>query len=140
MARAKRKNTTKSADAELFKHHDAFAKSYARMKKLDTPAAKRGSSSKSTKQDQAAFRKWEAAASDAFDNADVVIGSSASTLEGMLMKLHVAGFSMGAPDTFTGPYQGNNPLWESGRFGDDEAITIIVSLRNDLHRFAGRRV
>ena len=140
MARANRKNTTKTADAELFKRHDAFAKSYERMKKCDTPAAKRGSGPKSTKQDQAAFRKWEAAASDAFDQAEVVIGSSASTLEGMLMKLHVAGFCMGGPGAFTGPYQGNDPLWDSGRLGaDDDAITIITSLRNDLHRFAGRR-
>jgi hypothetical protein len=41
MARAKRKNTIKIADADLFKRHDVFAKSYARMKKHDTPAASR---------------------------------------------------------------------------------------------------
>jgi hypothetical protein len=101
MARAKRKNTIKIADVELFKLHDAFAKSYERMKKCDTPAAKRGSGPKSTKQDQAAFRKWEAAASDAFDQAEVVVGSSASTLEGMLMKLHVAGFAITGADKAT---------------------------------------
>jgi hypothetical protein len=142
MARAKRKNITKTADAELFKRHDAFAKSYAREEKLHTPSAIRGSGSKSTKQDQAAHRKWEEAASDAFDMACVVVESSASTLEGMLMKLHVAGFVIRGtkPGTFTGPYRGNNPLWEPGSFAEGEEITIITSLRNDLHRFAGRRV
>jgi hypothetical protein len=106
MARAKRKNTTKTADAELFKLHDVFAKSYARMKKHGTPSASRGSGSKSTKQDQAAFRKWEAAASDAFEKARVVVETPASTLEGMLMKLHIAGFAItdSKPGTFTGPY------------------------------------
>ena len=49
MARAERKITTKIADAELFERHDAFAKSYARMKKLDTRSASRGSGPKSTK-------------------------------------------------------------------------------------------
>jgi hypothetical protein len=112
MARAKRKITTKIADTELFERHDAFAKSYAKMKKLDTPAASRGSGPKSTKQDQAAFRKWEAAASDAFEKARVVVETRASTLEGMLMKLHVAGFAITGtkPGTFTGPFRGNNPL------------------------------
>jgi hypothetical protein len=41
--------------------------------------------------------------------------------------------------TFTGPYQGNNPLWEPGPFAEGEEMTIIVSLRNDLHRLVGRR-
>ena len=57
------------------------------------------------------------------------------------MKLHVAGFAITGtkPGTFTGPYQGNNPLWEPGPFAEGEEVTIIVSLRNDLHRLVGRR-
>jgi len=142
MARAKRKNTTKTADAELFKRHDAFAKSYARMKKCDTPAASRGSLASSTKQERAAFHKWERVSGEASEKARAVIDAPAFTLEGMLMKLHVAGFAITdtKPGTFTGPYQSNIRLWEPGKDVEGEEIAIFVSLRNDLHRFAGRRV
>jgi hypothetical protein len=101
-----------------------------------------GSGPKSTKQEQAAFRKWERIAGEAFEKARAVVETPACTLEGMLMKLHVAGFAITdtKPGTFTGPYRGNNPLWEPGRFAQGEEIAIIISLRNDLHRFAGRRV
>jgi hypothetical protein len=143
MARAKRENTTKTADAELFKRHDAFAKSYAKMTALaDQDATGEGSLSTGTKRQKTVHRKWEAAADDAFEKARVVIETTASTLEGMLMKLHVAGFAITDTKvgTFTGPYRSNIRLWEPGKFAEGEEIAIIVSLRNDLHRFAGRRV
>jgi hypothetical protein len=142
MARAKRKNTIKIADTELFKLHDAFAKSYAKMKKHDTPAASRGSGPKSTKQERAAFRKWERISSEAFDKARAVLDAPAFTLEGMLMKFHMAGFAITDTKigTFTGPYRSNIRLWEPGKFVKGEEIAIIVSLRDDLHRLAGRRV
>jgi hypothetical protein len=54
------------------------------------------------------------------------------------MKLHVAGFAITGAKPVTGPYRGN-PLWEPGRFADSEEVSIVVSLRDDLHRFAGRR-
>lgn len=58
------------------------------------------------------------------------------------MKLHVAGFAITdtEPGAFTGPYRSNIGLWEPGKFVEGEEIAIIVSLRDDLHRFAGRRV
>ena len=58
------------------------------------------------------------------------------------MKLHIAGFAITdtKPGTFTGPYRSNIRLWEPGKFVEGEEIAIIVSLRDDLHRFAGRRV
>jgi hypothetical protein len=74
MARAKRKNITKNADADLFKLHDAFAKSYARMKTCNTSAADRGGGPNPTRQDQAAHRKWEHATDDAFKKARAASG------------------------------------------------------------------
>jgi hypothetical protein len=59
----------------------------------------------------------------------------------MLTKLHVAGFAITdtKPGTFTSPhYRSATKLWEAGKFAQSEEVAIIVSLRDDLHRFAGR--
>lgn len=146
MAQAKRKNTTayaQTADANLFKLHDAFCKAHATMLQLRAiGGGGNGSLSSATKEEKAIERKWERAADDAFTKARAVIDTPALTLEGMLMKLHVAGFSITdtKPDTFNGPYRSGVRLWEPGKFAEGDEIAIIVSLRDDLHRFSGRRV
>lgn len=69
----------------------------------------------------------------------------ALTLEGMLMKIHVAGFNFNhtKPDTFSAPYHGmlcgdRSPQhWEPT--SDSDELALIASIRADLHRFAGRR-
>ena len=62
------------------------------------------------------------------------------------MKIHVAGFNFPFTklDTFSAPYHGaiykNGPQhWETTKSEEDE-IALIVSLRSDLERFAGRRM
>ncbi|THD76155.1 MAG: hypothetical protein E7813_00150 [Bradyrhizobium sp.] len=141
MAQAKRKHITgyaKTVDADLFKLHDRFCDAYAAMKKHDTPTSSEGSGGNATKEQKAAFRKWESAAGEAFKRAKAVIDAPALTLEGMLMKFHVAGFVItdSKPGTFTGPYQSGIRRWAPNRLAGDN-VEIIVSLRDDLHRLVG---
>jgi hypothetical protein len=141
MSKAKRKNTTpaKNPDAELFRLHDRFCAAYEKMKKYDVPG--KSDLSTGTKEGKRLHRKWESASNVAFDRGRAVIDALALTLEGMLMKLHIAGFVITGTKrgTFSGPYKSGTRLWEpGGLYGDDDEIAIIVSLRDDLHRFAGR--
>jgi hypothetical protein len=133
-------------DMELFKLHKQFCAAYGKMKKYDdAPGTDNGSLTTATKEEKRSHRKWERASVVAFEKARAVIEAPAFTLEGMLMKLHVTGFSITdtKPGTFTGPhYRSGTRLWEPGKFAHDqsEEMAIILSLRDDLHRFAGRRV
>jgi len=147
MAQAKRKNTTafaKTADAELFKLHDKFHSAYAAV--LQLQAAGAGNTATGTKEEKALHRKWQRAMGDAMQKARAVVAAPALTLEGMLMKIHVAGFTLNdtKAGTFSVPYHGmickNGPQhWEPGKFSDGDEVALIVSLRGDLHRFSGRR-
>jgi hypothetical protein len=150
MSKAKRKTTTayaKTADAELFRLHDKFCKAYAAVlfyKKAGGGSA--GSVDSATKKEKVAQRKWERACDDATERARAVINAPALTLEGMLMKIHIAGFNFTytKPGTFSSPYHGmicetGVQHWEPSGNDKDE-LALIVSLRDDLHRFSGRRV
>jgi hypothetical protein len=64
----------------------------------------------------------------------------------MLMKIHVAGFTLDdtKAGTFSTPYHGmicKNGLqhWEPGKFVKRDEVALMVSLRDDLHRVLGRR-
>ena len=151
MSKAKRKTTTayaKTADAELFRLHDKFCKAYSAVlyyRKAGGGGA--GSLASGTKEEKVAQRKWERACNDATERARAVITAPALTLEGMLMKIHIAGFAFNHTklDTFSAPYHGmicnmGVQQWESSSASDEDELALIVSLRNDLHRFAGRRV
>src|SRR6266404_2399849 len=98
MAQAKRKNTTasaKTADVELFKLHDKFCKAYAAVLQYrEGGGGGDGSLSTATKEEKAIHRKWTRAVDIATDKARAVIVAPAVTLEGMLMKIHVAGFNI----------------------------------------------
>jgi hypothetical protein len=150
MAQAKRKNITafaKTADAELFKLHDKFCKAYAAV--LHYRAAGGGGAGSvdgASKEEKLAQRKWERACDDATEKARAVIDAPAVTLEGMLMKIHIAGFNFTytKPDTFSAPYQSkicknSHQDWEPAKSNETDEIALIVSLRNDLQRFSGRR-
>jgi hypothetical protein len=143
MAQAKRKTTTapaQTADADLFKLHDAFCKTYAAVLQLRGGGA--GSLDTGTTQEKARQRKWEHAVNIATDKANAVIAAPAVTLEGMLMKIHVAGFAFDCvkPGTFRAPYSTGIQHWEpSGLAEGRSEIALIVSLRDDLHRLSGRR-
>jgi hypothetical protein len=150
MPKAKQKHRTayaQTADAELFRLHDKFVEAYVAVlfyRKAGGGGA--GSGPRATKQEKVAQRKWERAVDDATDRARAVINAPALTLEGMLMKIHVAGFNFTytKPDTFSAPYhgmiaEGGLPQhWEPSE--DRDELALIASIRNDLHRFAGRRV
>jgi hypothetical protein len=71
-------------------------------------AAAAGSIDGATKEEKAAQRKWERACNDATERARAVINAPALTLEGMLMKIHVAGFNVFYTKTYTfsAPYHG----------------------------------
>jgi hypothetical protein len=150
MPKAKRKTTTAyatTADAELFRLHDKFCDAYVSVlfyRKAGGGGA--GSVDSATKAEKAAHRKWERACDDATERARAIINAPALTLEGMLMKIHIAGFNFTytKPGTFTAPYhgmicEGGLPQhWEPSE--DRDELVLIASIRNDLHRFAGRRV
>lgn len=145
MARAKTKTITgfvKTADEALFKLHDKFSDAYCEVLFL------RGGSDLSTasKKEKGIHRRWERAVNVAVDRARAVARAPAYTLEGMLMKIHVAGFAIGeyAKDSFSAPYHGmicssGKPQEWQPRDPDDDAGALLVSLRADLQRFAGRR-
>jgi hypothetical protein len=148
MSKAKRKTTTayaKTADADLFKLHDAFCKAYAAVlvyQKAGGGGA--GSGNGATKAEKVAQRKWERACTDATERARAVIDAPALTLEGMLMKIHIAGFNLTytKPGTFSAPYHGmicetGVQHWEPS--SDEDDLALIVSLRDDLQRLMGRR-
>ncbi|SRR6266404_74379 len=110
MAQAKSKNTTafaKTADAHLFKLHDTFVKAYETMKQYEGGAGV-ASLSPATKEEAALYRKWQRAVDDATQKARAVVAAPAVTLEGMLMKIHVAGFTLDSTKagTFSAPYHG----------------------------------
>jgi hypothetical protein len=154
MPKAKRKTITAyatTADAELFRLHDKFCDAYgAVLFYRQAGGGGAGGLDSGTKAEKTAHRKWERAIVDATEKARAVIEAPALTLEGMLMKIHVAGFNLTytKPGTFSSPYhgmicEGGLPQhWEPGENCDENSdeVALIVSIRSDLHRFAGRRV
>ena len=134
-----------TADDALFKLHDNFCRAYAGMLALraggNTPV------NNPTKEEKALERKWTRAVDVAADKARAVIDAPAYTLTGMLMKIHVSGFAFTSvrAGTFSAPYHGlmcvnGRQQWEpSDKTGISDEIALIVSLRNDLQRFAGAR-
>jgi hypothetical protein len=135
-----------TADAELFRLHDKFVDAYVSVlfyRKAGGGGA--GSLGTATKAEKATQRKWERAVDDATERARAVINAPALTLEGRLMKIHVAGFNFTyiKPDTFSAPYHGMVCVggipqhWEPSEERDE--LVLIASIRNDLHRFSGRR-
>jgi hypothetical protein len=153
MARAKRNNTTayaKTADAELFRLHDKFCKAYAAVLQcgdMEGAGGREGSLSTGKKEQKASNRKWERACDQATEKARAVIAAPAFTLEGMLMKIHIAGFNINdtKPGTFSAPYHGmicetGAQHWDKGEKNEHDEVALIVSLRDDLLRFAGKRV
>ena len=77
--------------------------------------------------------------------ARAVIAAPAFTLEGMLMKIHVAGFAFDDIKSFSAPYHGMQcetgiQQWEADKGTVKDELALIVSIRNDLHRLMGRRV
>jgi hypothetical protein len=130
-----------TADAELFKLHDDFCGAYAKMIKLgEQGGGGAGSLDSGTRKEKAINRKWERAAEVAFRKARCVIDAPAMTLEGMLMKFHVAGFLIDDTKrgTFSMPYHSSIREWEPGKFCEGDEVAALVSLRSDLQRFAGR--
>ena len=150
MAKTKRKFATpvvKTADEALFKLHDKFCRAYngVLFAKRKDPKGN-GSLPSGTKYERAAHREWEREVSKAVDCARAVIDEPALTLEGMLMKIHVAGYAFPHTnlETFSAPYHGlvcsnGKPQQWEGHANDDDEAALIVSLRADLLRLAGRR-
>jgi hypothetical protein len=149
MLKVKRKHSTayaQTADAELFRLHDRFIEAYVAVAYYGKAGGGgAGSVNSATKKEKVAQRKWERACDDATKRARAIINAPALTLEGMLMKIHIAGFNFTytKPGTFTAPYhgmicEGGLPqYWEPS--SDSDELALIASIRSDLHRFAGRR-
>jgi hypothetical protein len=151
------KNTTnaphiKTADDALFKLHDNFCRAYSAMLQLEGGAYVNEKTA--NKEERALYRKWNNSVSVATDKARAVIAAPAHTLEGMLMKIHIAGFNfdLHKPGTFSAPYHGMACLTDKGRVvpqqwepggllgSSTDEFALIVSIRGDLQRFAGGRI
>ncbi|SHM40662.1 hypothetical protein [Bradyrhizobium lablabi] len=124
-----------AGDGRLWSLYDKFERAYNRMNELDTPEAREGSGPHVTPEQLAAHKKWERAGNAAFKAARRVMFEPAFTGDGLLMKIHVAGFDLdAAKDTFTMPYRGfSSPCWEAGRFSSDGA-DFVVAIGEDLRR------
>lgn len=131
------------ADRLLWKRYEKFAEAYATLKSLDTKDAAAGSGPNCTAEQKRAFKKWEAAITLADRAARKVISTPANTIQGMLMKIHLAGFlSDGcAAGTFSMPYRGiaadgEPQFWQPNRIGENRSdeFKLVLCLRDDLHR------
>lgn len=122
-------------DEVLWSLYDKFERAYFRMKLLDTPESREGTLSTSTPEAKKAHKKWERAGNAAFRAGRRVLAEPALTGDGLLMKIHVAGFEFDAQaGTFTMPYRGlQTQDWRPSRFSPDEAH-FIVSIGEDLKR------
>lgn len=146
---AKGKTTTlriKTADDALFRLHDNFGRAYATM--LSLHGGSNVPVKNATKEEKALERKWTRAVDIATEKARAVVKAPAHTLEGMLTKIHVAGFTFDdfKRGSFSMPYHGlicangKPQQWEPTEvFEPRDETKLIVSLRADLQRFAGRR-
>src|SRR5262249_50371233 len=122
-----------------------FCKAYSGM--LSLKAGANVPIKSPTKEERSLYRKWNRAVDQAYERAYEVIAAPAYTLEGMLMKLHIVGFTIDyrKKDSFTAPYHGmigsnGKPQgWEMQEDAYPSPLSLIVSLRDDLQRFAGRR-
>jgi hypothetical protein len=156
MVKANRKSTTphvKTADDALFKLHDKFCEAYSTMLSLQGQGGSRCPVNNATKEEEALERKWHRAVDIATKAARAIIDAPAHTLEGMLMKIHIAGFAFDCTklNSFRTPYHSGicasgicagaiQQHWEISEGHDDrDEFALIVSLREDLERFAGRR-
>lgn len=122
-------------DEQLWSLYDNFERAYNRMKSLETAEASAGSGREATPEQKSAHKRWEHAASSAFRAARRVMAEPAHTRNGLLMKIHVAGFDLDtAKGTFTMPYRGiDSPAWKAGRFSDAGA-DFVASIADDLRR------
>ncbi|MEY9465832.1 gas vesicle protein [Bradyrhizobium ottawaense] len=124
-----------SGDDRLWSLYAEFERAYNRMKALETSEASAGSGRDATPEQKAAHRQWERACSRAFRAARRVMAEPALTGNGLLMKIHVAGFELDtAKGTFTMPYRGiDTPAWRAGQFSDAGA-EFVASIAEDLRR------
>lgn len=149
----KAKNATTSTridrtgDARLWKLHDEFCREQAKLSKLDTREASVGSGAGAPAPAKRAFKKWEDQLSVTDRVARKIAAARAFTLDGMLMKIQVAGSVFDwigksfKHRTYVSHDQGK--LWNAGKTGiggypltEEEAL--IVSLRDDLLRLHAR--
>jgi hypothetical protein len=134
----------KTADDALFKLHDNFCMAYCEVLALRAGGQ---IAATATKDERKLEKKWERSVDVATDKARAVIEAPAYTLEGMLMKIHVAGFAFNHTKlgTFTAPYHGRicasgkPQQWEPHETWESSETDLIVSLRDDLERLAGKR-
>jgi hypothetical protein len=135
----------KTADDALFKLHDNFCMAYSDVLALRSGGRVRAATA--TKDERKLEKKWGRSVNVATDKARAVIEAPAHTLEGMLMKIHIAGFAFDhtKPGTFSAPYHGlicasgKPQQWEPHESWESSEIDLIVSLRDDLERFGGKR-
>ena len=124
-----------AGDERLWSLYDKFERAYFRVNELDTPASRVGSLSSATPKEKKAQNQWARAADAAFRAARRVLAEPALTGDGLLMKIHVAGFEFDAArGTFTMPYEGaSTPQWSPSGLSNDECA-FIKSIGADLRR------
>lgn len=133
----------RTGDAKLWKLHDEFCCEYAKLKKLDTREANAGSGLKASASARRAFKKWEDQLSVTDALARRIASSRAFTLDGMLMKIQVAGsvFDWVGKSYEHRSYTAHEGLWVPNPRPlsphSDEDL-LIVSLRADLLRLQAR--
>lgn len=140
------KGVDRTGDAKLWKLHDEFCRARAKLAKLDTPLANKGSLSTDHPSARRAFQKWENQLSHADEIARKIAACRANTLDGMLMKIQVLGsiFDWVGKSYVDQPYRSHDSsaLWTAYKRGHGgplaEEEILIESLRDDLLRLHAR--
>lgn len=123
-------------DRELQKAYRVFERAYTAMKTADTKEASAGSGLSATPEQTTAHKAWEKASEKAFKAAHAVMVTPCSTIEGMLLKIQVAGFHIADAQGKPSPFA-DQPDWTPAHSyfsGDPETVAMICSLRDDLRR------
>jgi hypothetical protein len=83
-------------DERLWSLYEKFERAYFKMIGRYSEEADRGSGSNPTAEQKTAHKKWERALTAADNAAKRVVSEPAQTGDGLLMKIHVAGFLFAA--------------------------------------------
>lgn len=127
-------------DDALWKLHDEFCREYEDEKAFYTPEAQAGSRKNATAAQKRASRTWMRQVDRTTAAANRVMSAPATTIFGMLMKLHIAGYIIGTTaGTFSVPYRGFDANLEPQQWRvpfkpRTPELSLILSLRDDLQR------
>ena len=138
-------STLQSADPALFAAYQKFTEAYEQAQAARTADSDAGSGGNATPEQKRAHEYWEQLLGRSEELARELTATPAQTIEGMLLKIHIAGYwqekpgkafkpLLGAPDwVLLPPHRRDDNGWAFCT--DDQAL--LAGLRDDLRRLGG---